>query len=259
MTMIAVNGEAFHVRVEGPEDAPALLLSNSLSSDLSMWDAQVPAWARHFRVVRYDQRGHGRSVVSPSPCSMRQLGRDAIGILDTLGIAQAHWCGISLGGMIGMWALTHAPERIGRAVLANTSAYMGPPDLWNGRIQAAESGGMAALVDATVQRWFPPHFREQAPDVMVRMREMILATPVEGYRGSCFAIREMDQRETIRSIPNPVLVIIGARDPATPPADGQLIAQAIKDSRTLTLDAAHISNIEQPEAFTKAVMDFLQG
>lgn len=259
MTMIAVNGEDFHVRIEGPENAPALLLSNSLSSDLSMWDAQVPAWARHFRTVRYDQRGHGRSIVSPSPYSMDQLGRDAIAILDTLGIAQAHWCGISLGGMVGMWALTHAPERIGRAVLANTSAYMGPPDLWNGRIQAAESGGMAALVDATIQRWFPTYFREQAPDVMVRMREMILATPVEGYRGSCFAIREMDQRETIRSIPNPVLVIIGALDPATPSADGQLIAQAIKGSRTLTLDAAHISNIEQPEAFTKAVIDFLQG
>ncbi|HEX2240482.1 MAG TPA: 3-oxoadipate enol-lactonase, partial [Actinomycetota bacterium] len=257
MDVVCIGGENFAVRVDGPDDAPALFLSNSLSSDMTMWDDQVPLWSRHFRVIRYDQRGHGRSVVSPKPYSMDQLGRDAVSIMDQLGIAKVHWCGLSLGGMVGMWVLTHARERVGKAVLANTAAYMGPRELWDGRIATAESGGMEALVESTVARWFPEHFRESAPTVMERMRAMILRTPVEGYQGCCAAIRDMDQRETIKSIDNPVLVVIGSRDPATTPADGQLIARAIRNAETVRLDAAHISNIEQPEAFASAVINFL--
>ena len=137
MPFIDIKGERFHVQIDGEEGKPALLLSNSLSSDLSMWDDQIPAWAEHFRVVRYDQRGHGKSVVSPGPYSIAQLGRDAVAILDALGVVKAHWCGLSLGGMVGMWVLTHAGHRIERAVLANTAAHMGPPDLWNGRMRLA--------------------------------------------------------------------------------------------------------------------------
>jgi len=257
MPAVTVDGEEFHVRIDGPGDGPALLLSNSLSSDLSMWDDQVPVWARRFRVIRYDQRGHGGSVVSPPPYTMDRLGRDVVGIMDALGVERAHWCGLSLGGMVGMWMLTHAPERIERAVLANTAAHMGPVALWDGRIETARRGGMAALVEPTVERWFPEHFRKAAPATMDRMRSMILRTPVEGYQGCCAAIRDMDQREAIRAVARPVLVIIGSRDPATKPADGELIAASIKGSETLVLDAAHISNIEQPAAFTAAVMDFL--
>lgn len=257
MPAIRVGGDEFFVRLDGPETAPVLLLSNSLSSDLSMWDDQVPAWAERFRVVRYDQRGHGASVVSTSPYTMDRLGEDALGIMDALGIETAHWCGLSLGGMVGMWMLTHAPDRIGKAVLANTAAYMGPTELWNGRIETAQRGGMEALVDSTIQRWFPEHFRTSAPATMERMRAMILRTPVEGYQGCCAAIRDMDQRASIRSIDRPVLVIIGSRDPATTPADGAFIASSIANAKTVTLDAAHISNIEQPHRFASAVLDFL--
>ena len=257
MPFVTIDGDEFHIRTDGPEDAPALLLSNSLSSDLSMWDEQVPVWSKRFRVIRYDQRGHGRSVVTKGAYSMDRLGRDAVGVLDALGVRKAHWCGLSLGGMVGTWVLTHAPDRIGRAVLANTAAHMGPTELWNGRIETARRGGMEALVEPTIERWFPEHFRKTAPDTMERMRAMILRTPVEGYQGCCAAIRDMDQREAIRAVSHPVLVIIGARDPATKPADGELIASSIENAQRLTLDTAHISNIEQPEAFASAVLDFL--
>jgi 3-oxoadipate enol-lactonase len=249
----------FHIQVDGPEAAPVLLLSNSLSSDLLMWDDQMPHWTERFRVVRYDQRGHGRSVVSPGPYTMEQLGRDAVAVLDHLGVERAHFCGLSMGGMVGMWLLTHARERIDRAVLANTAAHMGPLSLWNDRIALARAGGMEATVEPTVKRWFPAEFHARAPETIDRMRAMVRRTPVEGYIGSCEAIRDMDQRESIRSIDTPTLVLIGAKDPATTPAAGQLIHEAIAGSKTAVLDAAHISNVEQPEAFTKTVLDFLAG
>jgi 3-oxoadipate enol-lactonase len=255
--VVRVNEDNFLVQLDGPETGPVLFLSNSLSSDLSMWDDQIAVWAQRFRVVRYDQRGHGGSVISAEPYSMDQLGRDVLGIMDALGIEKSHWCGLSLGGMVGMWMLTHAPERIGKAVLANTAAYMGPVELWNGRIETARRGGMRALVEPTIERWFPEHFRNAAPATMDRMRAMILRTPVDGYTGCCAAIRDMDQRATIRSITNPVLVIIGSRDPATTPADGELIASSIQNAETVVFDAAHISNIEHPAAFASTVMDFL--
>ncbi len=257
MGAIRVGGSDFSVQIDGPGEGPVLLLSNSLSSDLSMWDDQVPTWFQRFRVVRYDQRGHGGSTVPAGPYSMDQLGGDAIGIMDALGVEKAHFCGLSLGGMVGMWLLTHAPERIGKAVLANTAAYMGPVELWDGRIKTARRGGMEALVEPTIERWFPEHFRLAAPATINRMRAMILRTPVEGYMGCCAAIRDMDQRTAIRSITNPVLVIIGSRDPATKPADGKLIASSVENAETLTLDTAHISNIEQPKAFAAAVTQFL--
>lgn len=254
---IKIGHEEFEVRIDGSDTAPALLLSNSLSSDMSMWDDQIPLWSKRFRVIRYDQRGHGRSIVSPAPYTMQQLGRDALDVLDALGVARAHFCGLSMGGMVGMWLLTHAPDRIERAVLANTAAYMGPADLWSGRVAAAESGGMEALVEATIARWFPESFRAAAPETMARMRAMILGTPVIGYQGSCMAIRDMDQRESIKSIRNPVLVIVGSKDPATTPADGEAIRVAIPGARKCLLDAAHISNIEQAEQFGAEVDAFL--
>lgn len=258
MMRIKIDNGDFEVCIDGSDAAPALLLSNSLSSDMSMWDDQIPLWSQRFRVIRYDQRGHGRSVVSPAPYTMDQLGRDALGVLDALGVERAHFCGLSMGGMVGMWLLTQAPDRIERAVLANTAAYIGPADLWNGRVAAAESGGMEALVDATIARWFPESFRAAAPATMERMRAMILNTPAIGYRGSCLAIRDMDQRESIKAIRNPVLVIIGTKDPATKPADGEAIVAAIPGARKCLLDAAHISNIEQAEQFGAEVDAFLR-
>lgn len=259
MTIIDIAGEPFNVRMDGPENAPVLMLSNSLSSNMSMWDAQVRAWQSRFRILRYDSRGHGGSVAPDRPYSIDELGRDALAILDHFGIAKAHWCGVSKGGMVGMWLLTHAPERLGRVVLANTAAHMGPPELWNGRIRTARRGGMAALADATVERWFTAAFRERAPETIAAMRAMILATPAHGYAGCCAAIRDMDQRWAIRTATNPVLVVVGGHDPATTPAAGRLIHEAIAGSSLVTLEAAHISNVEAEADFNRTVGDFLRG
>ena len=259
MSTYEIDGNSFAVRVDGTNAAPALLLSNSLSSDFTMWDDQVPAWSRHLRVVRYDVRGHGASQVSPPPYTIERLAHDALGILDALGIDKAHFCGLSMGGMVGMWLLAHAPTRIGRAVLANTSAYIEPRSLWDSRIEFARQSGIDATVEAIVTRWFSKAFRAKAPATIDRTRAMIRRTSVDGYVGCCEAIRDMDQRESIRAIRNPVLVIVGANDPSTPPEAGRAIHAAIPGSTLTVLDAAHLSNVEQPAAFEEAVARFLRS
>src|SRR5574340_679149 len=259
MSTYEIAGNSFAVRVDGANAAPVLLLSNSLSSDLTMWDDQVPGWSRHFRVVRYDSRGHGASPVSPPPYTIERLARDALGILDALGIGKTHFCGLSMGGMVGMWLLAHAPTRIDRAVLANTSAYMGPRSLWDSRIEFARQSGIDATVEATVTRWFSDAFHAKAPATIDRIRTMIRRTSVDGYVGCCEAIRDMDQRESIPAIRSPVLVIVGASDPSTPPEAGRAIHAAIPGSALTVLDAAHLSNVEQPVAFEEAVARFLSA
>jgi 3-oxoadipate enol-lactonase len=255
--IVTVDHVPFDVRLDGDERHPVLFLSNSLSSDLSMWDDPMPRWSGRFRVVRYNARGQDTTPATPGPYTMERLGRDALGVMDALGLRRVHFCGLSMGGMVGMWLLTNAPGRIDRAVLANTSAHMGPRSLWDGRIDLARAGGMEATVEPTVRRWFPEAFHRRAPGTIDRMRAMIRRTSLEGYVGCCCAIRDMDQRETIRAIASPVLVIVGANDPATTPEAGRQIHEAIRGSQLGLLDAAHISCVEQPEAFTSTVEDFL--
>lgn len=257
MEQIEVAGRRFRVAVEGQEDAPPLMLSNSLATNLGMWDPQMPALTAHFRVIRYDHRGHGGSDAPQGPYSFAGLAEDAVGILDALGIEKAHWCGLSMGGMTGMRMLTDHADRIGRAVLANTAAQMGTADIWNSRAETARSQGMSVIADPTLERWFTPEFREGKPQAVGRVREMIYATPAQGYAACCEAIRDMDQRESIRAIDAPVLVVIGARDPSTTIEHGEFIRSAIPGAQAVTLDAAHLSNVERPEEFTQAVVDFL--
>jgi 3-oxoadipate enol-lactonase len=259
MPFLDIAGERFHVALDGPEGAPALMLSNSLASNLGMWDLQVPELAKHFRVVRYDSRGHGQSAAPDRPYSIAELGRDALAILQALNISKAHWCGLSKGGMVGQWLATNAPERFDRVILANTSSHMGPPDVWNTRIATARKGGMAAIADTTIERWFTAGFRGRAADAVAKVKAMILATPVQGYAACCAAIRDMDQRESVRGIKRPVLVIIGKVDPGTTPEMGEQLTASIPGAKSVTLDAAHFSNVEQSAAFTKAVVDFLKG
>jgi 3-oxoadipate enol-lactonase len=251
------DGVEFNVRLDGPENKPPLMLSNSLGTNLHMWDWQIPELTKHFRVIRYDSRGHGQSGAPDGPYSIDELGRDALAIMDALELEQVHWMGLSKGGMIGQWLLTHAPERIGRAVLANTGSHMPPPDLWNQRIRTALDKGMEELTPGVIERWFTPEFRAREPETVQKIVRMLHTTPAHGYAGSCSAIRDMDQRESIRSVTNPVLVVVGSRDPATPPEMGKRIADTIRGARIVTLDAAHLSNIEQAEAFNQAVIDFL--
>lgn len=257
MPFIAADGARLFYRFDGPSDRPPLVLSNSLGTNLGMWDPQVPAFARHFRVLRYDSRGHGKSDTPAGPYSIAALGRDVIALLDGLGLNRVRFCGLSKGGMVGMWLGTHASDRIERLALCNTSARIGAPEVWNQRIDTVRKHGMEAIVPGVLERWFTSGFREQAPDAVDKARRMLIATPPEGYIACCAAVRDMDQVETIAAIRLPTLVIAGASDMATPPDHARLIAARVPAARLVELEAAHLSNIEAADRFTAAVLDFM--
>ncbi|MCB1746255.1 MAG: 3-oxoadipate enol-lactonase [Gammaproteobacteria bacterium] len=258
-----INGLALHYEVSGPDDGRALLLSNSLASDLHMWDAQVDALhAAGFRVLRYDNRGHGRSAPPPGPLSIEQLADDVAALLDHLGWDAVDYCGLSLGGMIGQMTARRHPGRLRSLVLADTAAHMGPPALWNDRIAAVEAGGMAAVVEATLGRWFTAAARAGTTHAaaIAAVRAAILATSPAGFCACSAAIRDMDQRADIAAITLPTLVVVGAEDPSTPVAAAELIHARIAGSRLVVLpDAAHLANIEQAAAFNAALLEFLAG
>jgi 3-oxoadipate enol-lactonase len=251
------QGARIHYEIEGPEDGPVLLLSNSLGTDLGMWSPQIPSLAARYRVLRYDSRGHGRSEAPEGPYIIDMLGQDAVAVLDAAGVKRALFCGLSKGGMVGQWLGVNAPNRVGRLVLANTAAFIGAPEVWNQRIETVRAQGMAAIVPGVIDRWFTKPFQERAPDSVARIRDMLLATDPEGYAACCAAVRDMDQRQTIGAIRVPTLVIAGRHDLATSPEQGRLIADTIPGARFLELDAAHLSNIEAEAAFTRALLEFL--
>jgi 3-oxoadipate enol-lactonase len=255
----ADDGCPIYVEVSGGDDAPALMLSNSLGTNLHMWDDQVDELARHFRVIRYDRRGHGQSGVPQGPYSMERFGRDVLSVLDALDVEKTNWCGLSMGGMVGQWLGANAPDRVEKLILSNTNSYYADKAPWADRIRFVENNGLASMVDANMQRWFTEGFRRRAPETLDRMKEMFVATKVPGYVACCEAIREMDFRASNPSITAPTLVIVGAQDAATPPSAGQAIAEQIKGAKVASLDAAHISNMEQPKQYTETVLSFLQG
>lgn len=248
---------SLHYEISGPADAPALLLSNSLGTNLHMWDGQMAEAERHWRVIRYDQRGHGGSDTPQGEYRLDRLGLDVIDLLAALKIDKAAFCGLSMGGMTGLWLAIHHPGTFTRMALCNTAAFLPPKDAWNDRIAAVSQGGMTAIEKTVMERWFTSGFRSAERDEAERIRQMILTTPPAGYAGCCAAIRDMDQRQEIGSIDLPALVVIGAHDPATLPEYGELIAASIANAQSVTLDAAHLSNIEQNEAFNRAVFGFL--
>jgi 3-oxoadipate enol-lactonase len=256
-----MSAVAVHHVVDGPADAPVLLLANSLGSNVDMWRPQVAALAGpgHRRVVRFDLRGHGRSPVPPGPYSLDDLGGDALALLDRLEIDRASVCGLSLGGMIGMWLASHAPERVDRLVVCCTSALLGPPSAWAERAQTVLAGGTRAVADAVLGRWVTPGFAARHPDRVAELRAMLEQTPAMGYAGCCAAIEHMDLRASLPSISAPTLVIAGADDPATPPSHAELIAAGIPGARLIVVpDAAHLAAVEQPEAVTRLILDHLR-
>ena len=257
MPFAETNGARLNYRFDGPADAPVLVLSNSLGTNLSMWDPQIPALAARFRVLRYDTRGHGESAVTAGPYSITQLGRDVVGLLDGLGIERAHFCGLSMGGVIGMWLGVYAAERINRLVLCNTAAKIGTTEGWNTRIEMVRTKGMGAVAETQAQRWFTPAFTAKSQDVVASMRQMIANTSPDGYAANCGAIRDMDQRETISRIRARTLVIGGSHDPVIPAADVRYLADTIPDAKLVELDASHLSNVEAADAFTNALLKFL--
>jgi 3-oxoadipate enol-lactonase len=255
MTGIIIAGDTFNVL--GDENREILMLSNPMATNLQLWDPQIPALAEHFRIVRYDSRGAGASVANQGPYSVEGLGRDALAITDALGIERVHWLGLSMGSIVGLWLLVHARERIGRAVLASTAAQIPGPDLWNNRIQSARDTSMNGVAMAATERWFTKTFRDANPEKVAAVMEMVRTTPLHGYLAACAAGRDMDQREAIRRIRNKVLVIAGRHDLSTPPGMGALVASSIEGAKFITLEASHMSNIEDEANFTKAVVDFL--
>ena len=244
---------------DGAPDRPALLLSNSLGTTLSLWDEQVPSLAERYRLIRYDTRGHGRSGAPPGPYSLETLGRDAVAVLDAAGADHAAVCGISLGGLTALWLGLHTGGRVTRLVPANTGAQIGTESLWNDRIAAVTAAGMGPLVEPILGRWFTAAFRAAHPEIMVRFGATIRSCPPNGYTGCCAAIRDADLRDQLGAIGCPCLVIVGSQDVATPPALGRLIHDRVPGSRLVTLDAAHISNVELPEQFGAALKEFLDG
>ena len=259
MSTANVNDATLHYRFDGPENAPVILVSNSLASNLGMWDQQIDTLlGLGLRVLRYDSRGHGQSAVTPGPYSIEMLTEDAVGLLDALGIERASFMGCSKGGMVGQMAGTKHGDRFDRLVLCSTAAYMGGGDVWAARIEAVTNGGMDAVVDATIDRWFTTAGQERIPGEVERVREMILATPPEGFVACAHAIAAMDQRQSIRAIDRPTLVVVGEDDPGTPPSAAELIHDRISGSKLVVLpDSAHFCNVEQAGPFNAALEEFL--
>ncbi|HYW91200.1 MAG TPA: 3-oxoadipate enol-lactonase [Gammaproteobacteria bacterium] len=257
MAFIELNDIRLRYRLDGPEDAPVLVLSNSLGTTLEMWDPQVPEFARRFRVLRLDTRGHGESGAPEGDYHIGQLGRDVTGLMDALGIRRAHYCGLSMGGLTGIWLGVHAGERFDRLVLCNTAARIGSRDNWDARMATIREQGMDRIAAAAPERWFSESFRARAAADVGRVQEQLRRTPPQGYSGCCAAIRDADLRADLGRITAPVLVIAGSHDVATPPADGRALAAGIGGARYRELQAGHLSNIEAAGAFTQTVLDFL--
>jgi 3-oxoadipate enol-lactonase len=252
------GGARLWYRAEGPAGAPALLLSNSLGTDLRLWDPQVPALAARFHVVCYDSRGHGRSDAPPGPYTLDMLGRDALDLLDALAIERAHVCGLSLGGMVALWLAIHHPARVGRVVLANTGARIGSEASWDERVAAVRAGGMRAIRDTVVGRFLSERFRAEHPEETARIAAMLEVTPAEGYIGACAALRDADLRERFAGVHAPALVLGGALDQSTPPELAHALHAGIAGSELHLFDGvAHLSNVERPEEFTSRMVEFL--
>jgi 3-oxoadipate enol-lactonase len=257
-TLTLDDGLALFYQLDGPPDGPPLLLVNSLGTDLRMWDAQAAALGDRFRVLRYDARGHGLSGVPSGPATLERLGRDLLALLDQLGVARAHVCGLSLGGLTAQWLAVHHPGRVARLVLSNTAARVGSAESWEARIAAVREGGMAAIAEAVIGRFFGPAFRAAHPEQVGRLAETLLRTDPAGYRACCAALRDGDMRPLVPRIGAPTLVIAGSLDEATTPAQAAELHAAVRGSELAVLEgAAHLANVERPEAFTALLRGFL--
>jgi 3-oxoadipate enol-lactonase len=249
-----------HSEVSGPDDAPVLLLGGSLGTTLKMWDGQL-ALAERLRLVRYDHRGHGRSPIPPGPYEIEDLGRDVLALLDALELERVSYCGLSIGGMVGMWLGANAPERIDRLVLICSSAHMTPASAWAERAaKVREAGTVEVVADAVVARWLTPEYAASHPELVAELRAMLVANDPEGYAACCGAIERMDLRDQLARITAPTLVISGAQDEAIPPEHQRLIAHAIPGARLETLDpAAHVAAVEQPARVNELIAAHLAG
>jgi 3-oxoadipate enol-lactonase len=253
---------ALHHRITGPADAPAVVFTGSLGTDLSMWDPQAQSLAHRFRVICCDVRGHGGSPVPPGPYSIAELGGDLLALLDRLELTQAHLVGLSIGAMISLWVAAAAPARVGRLVACCTSAHFGSETsvAYRERAGRVRAGGLEPIADGVVARWLTPAFAAARPDVVARLRAGLVATAPEGYAGCCEALAELDLRAALEHITAPTLVLVGEEDPATPPAHGQVIAAGVSAGRLCAIpSAAHLASVERAELVTALILRFLLG
>lgn len=254
-----------HYALDGDATAPTLLLANSLGTSLQLWDPVMPALTQHFRVLRYDKRGHGLSDATPLPgesagYTVAQLAGDALALLDGLGIEKAHVCGLSIGGMIAQHLAATAAQRVDRLVLCDTAAVIGPASVWNERIVAIRRDGMAAIAPGVMARWFTDGFRARVPQVVRGYVNMVARTSLEGYLGCAMAVRDADLAAGDLDIHAPTLVVVGEQDPSTPPAAAEALAALIPGARLARIpDASHIPCVEQPEALAHHILTHLRG
>lgn len=255
---IATNGIETAYRFDGPAGAPVVLLANSLVSDYGMWNAQIPALSDRYRVLRYDQRGHGRSTASPPPYDFGMLAEDAHALLTGLGVDKVHFCGFSMGGMTALAFATRYPAMVRSLALCDTACRMADPGMFGDFAGAAKDFGLAALAEPTLENCLTAAFRERNPEEVARLHDMIVATSLDGFVGCCNAIEAMDQEAVLAGISAPTLIMVGAGDPMTTVDDSHRLHDGIAGSELVVLDgAAHFSNIEQPEAFNAALRGFL--
>ena len=257
MPRIEVNGVELNYRFDGPEDAPVVVMSNSLSTSLEMWDWQLPALTDKYRTLRWDKRGHGGSAVTPPPYDLPMLVEDVRALMRGLGVERAHYVGLSTGGAIGQLFAIRYPEMVRSLVLCDTSSYV-PPDVWDGRMANAREGGMEAVARASMERWFTPAFRASRPEDVEVFRRMVTGTRMDGYIGCASALNQRMLRPLLKTIFAPTLVIVGADDPSTPVEHSEIIHREIEGSELVVIeDAAHISNVAQPEIFNRTLRTFL--
>lgn len=246
-----------HYALSGDNSLPALVLCTSLGTNFSIWDAQVPEFEKHFRLLRYDMRGHGQSSVPPPPYSVPELAAEVLSLADFLSIDRFHLCGLSIGGMIGMSLALQSPARLQKLVLCSTSAKIGTAEYWNTRIETVRTQGMKEIARITPSRWFTTNFQNSSPQVVATVARTVASLNPEGYIGGCCAVRDFDARTTVSNIHVPVLVISATHDPAAPPSDGHFLAELIPGARYAEMNASHISIMEDPQRFANEVLKFL--
>ena len=246
-------------RIDGHEAMPSLVLASSLGTTWELWDAQLPSLVEDFRVVRYDHPGHGRSPIPDASLTVESLADGVVELIDALDLERVSFCGLSLGGMVGMALALRAPERVDRLVLCCTAAHLGPVEGWYERAEVVRARGTSAIADAVLGRWFTQRFRDESPVTIARFREMLEGTPAEGYAACCEAIARWDARSDVSAIRAPTLVISGDDDVATPPQDGAFLAGSIPGAELTVLpQCAHLANVEQPALFTRALLGHLR-
>ncbi|KJF65587.1 3-oxoadipate enol-lactonase [Rhizobium nepotum] len=260
MPYLDLTSHRLHYRIDGDTDdgtgKPWLMFCNSLGTDLRMWDAQVVELSRHYRMLRYDCRGHGLSSAPPAPYTLTDLGNDVIALLDALDIARAHFCGLSIGGLTGQWLGLHARERFGKIVVCATAARIGTAESWSARIEAVRENGLGGLTAVTAMRWFTPVFNAAEPAIVGRILDSFAATSIDGYIGCCAALAGSDLRKDIDKIANPLLAISGEDDPVCPPSELEAIAAGVRQGRHVSLPGRHIVNVESASVFNPVLLEF---